>query len=232
MEFSSSYTDTMRRLISNSSLHPQNNWNGCIIGENGCPRILKICIKSGQDNEIPTFAKRFIVGQIRESENKTYVVPLSVEGHRDTIHRSGADTAIKDFSRCNEKLIRVMIKDEVYYGTNGIILDKDFDPLFLSTVILDTDFRYKQYNIYLHPKVFTDDKSSINKNLAKKATAFLLSASPDTQIIIKDVTDFLIFKSVPPSTYDNLNSDINKFLKENIGDVLSQISRDDTIWHY
>lgn len=229
MEFSSSYTDTMRRLISNSSLHPQNNRNSYIIGENGCPRILKICVKSGQDNEIPTFAKRFIIGQNQPS---TYIVPLSVEGHREPIPRSGADAAIKDFSHCNEKLIRVMIKNEMYYGTNGIILDKDFDPLFLSTVILDTEFRYKQYNIYLHPKVFTDDKSFINKNLAKKATAFLLSTSTNIQIIIKDVTDFLIFKSVPPSTYDNLSSDINKFLKENIGDVLSQISRDDTIWHY
>ena len=135
---------------------------------------------------------------------------------------------------------------EVYYGGRGLILDKDFTPLFMSTLIgekhLDSPnlvFTYNKSVIYIHPKVFLSD-DFINKIILRKVIPVYLTKPVHIhvrskfknnlvhhftpQIIVKDVSNW--FKKINPSEVSKCsNENLNQILINNVDDVLNQIFR-------
>ena len=117
-------------------------------------------------------------------------------------------------------------KGEIYYGTTGMILDSNLNPLILSTQVYDREFHYKKSIIHLHPSVFLDDTKSINRLLSKKALCYYLTANvPDHNVVqnyevVIDKSENL-FVPVPPKHPINTKN-IPNFLKKNIGELIEQ----------
>lgn len=172
---------------------------------------------------------------------------LTVEPYAIYNRVTGGESAIKTLSRYGSRgssgrmCAITVTKGEKYYGGNGIILDKDFDPLLLSTVYvryldsgpsIDAD---RGVLVHIHSKVFTEGDRSINKVLQKKGITYYLergSANPNDwrrgipiKVILDDSKDF--FKKVEkpnPATFSTTN--LSKLVKDNIDEVLNQIVSD------
>lgn len=189
--------------------------------------------------EVPTTAYA-AVGTImltmasKEIEDITTIVPLSI-GVNSTAY-AGAETLLRHlcFDRYgNGRLTKVIsTKGEVYYGTRGIILDKDFTPLLFSTTKLNSSsdalwgYEVGEHTIHLHPKVFTDTESTINKSLAKKGIAFYLSSLCEElpyKVVIDDCSKYFI-RSKMPNVETFSDNEINKTLSENLDVLMSQIN--------
>ena len=238
MEFSWNYEDTMRRLVTmpncmslNTHLDARNAHSYSL--------MFKFSF-NGDSGEIPTFAfaeiNRYFL-QPHEEVN-TFVLPLYMSDY----HRSaaGAETIIKYFTRANDGRLNKAItpKGEIYYGNNGMILDKDFNPLLVSTI--DVSFNHEtnrldqnKYIIHLTPRVFTDDDKMLNKSLAKKGIAYYLSHNSSTwgnnglpfKVVIDDCSDYFV-KAHRPDVNNCTDRELNKVLKDNIDEVLGQIVDD------
>jgi hypothetical protein len=171
-----------------------------------------------------------------QEEVATIIMPLCVDNYSKVI--SGAEAMLKYFVRNNRERLNKAVtpKGETYYGNNGIILDKDFNPLFLSTALIHYEEQIPvidSYKIHLHPNVFIDDTKVLNKALAKKGVAFFLTHSRfrwggediKYKVEIDDCSQFIVGTKKP-----NINhcspEDFSEILKENIDEVLKQITDD------
>lgn len=160
-----------------------------------------------------------------------------------------ADSIIKEFftkTNFGNRLQKVVTnKGEIYYGGKGIILNKDFTPLFIATLIGEkevvdgnTVFTYNRGTIHVNPKVFLDISGLISKSILKKVIPLYVSKtirintnsgfrsnlpiSYTPQILIDDVSGWI--KRVKLPTPSNCSNDVlNQFLIDNIDDVLNQI---------
>lgn len=242
MEFSWNYEDTMKRLVSTSNCGTLDT-NCDVRDVHGYSCILKFSFIEGS-GEIPTFSFSEIRRYLLQSheEINTFVLPLYMSNCPRGA--AGAETIIKQFTRIhNGRLVRVTTpKGETYYGNYGIILDEDLNPLLLSTV--DVSFNHKtnrleknKFIIHFTPKVFTDDSKVLNKSLAKKGIAYYLSHACVNwerlphKVVIDDCSDYFI-KVQKPNVNNCTDRELNKVLKDNIGEILGQISNDskDVIW--
>ena len=241
MEFSWNYIDAMRRL-SDSSHYVQDYTNEDAKIDQAYSCMLNFDF-GGEECEVPIFAKAMISDAVNSEEAATnpvsVVIPLF--SSRNGISYSGAEAIIRNVVRASYGRITkaTTSKGEVYYGAGGIILDKDLEPLLLSTMHLKYDHEEHRYRcnstiIHLHPKVFTDEKSTINKSLAKKGLLYYLTHTPSNRgfesevsykVVIDDSSQFLR-KPVKPDLSDVDNTVFTKLLKENIGEVLQQVAYD------
>lgn len=203
---------------------------------------------SKNDIEIPTFIKYDIYRLINrrglpEGENtftgKVYV-PVQY-GHFYTA-KTGDAIINTLFNTDSNTFNRVSTTKGVYYGNSGIILDSNFNVIFLVTLNCHkegTNILYTGANIYIHPKVFLEEKEVLHSCILKKLIPFylsykvgksLLGFSRDhpqhnltPQIIIKDVTsDFINIASVP-DPQSTSNESINQFLIDHQEDIIDQI---------
>lgn len=237
MELSWSYQDTMRRIVSSSSFRSQDSTVGNYfpvalsfeLNKNGCD--IPIYCASRIDN---------ILNRI-SGDNCDIVLPLCIDPYRRSC--SGAETIIKHFVRFyagNARLAKAVTpKGEVYYGAGGIILDKDFNPLMVATTRFDglgpeifvgsgPVRKYNGITVHLHPNVFLDDTSVLNKSLAKKGMQFFLSCDINgwdnrgtVKVVIDDCSQF-IKKVNKPNVADLTPESFNQVLKDNINEVLGQ----------
>lgn len=134
-------------------------------------------------------------------------------------------------------------KGEVYYGGKGIILDSDYTPLLLCTLLA------RRYNIgeeihisycrpvcHVNPKVFIDTDEMINKGIIKKLIPFYTTNAmffstygyrfscnnPDSRkvkVIVDEFDNFFI-EPVKPSPSLCTNDTLNNCLVNNIDDIL------------
>lgn len=238
MEFSWNYSDTMRRLVRQDGFR-------CLTGslgiEKNYPIILTFDLDPNGVSEVPTFCWRAASSTILKlTEPVTIVLPLTLDTYQRTI--AGAEPMLKHFSRhpnYNGRICRVdTTKGETYYGEAGLIFDKDFNPLLLSTAEArknpDTGYiDIGKTSVYLSPKVFLDDQAILNKSLAKKGIAYYLSHNVGVQgfnearanVIINDMSKF--FRKVArPDINASSTDDFNKVLKDNIDEVLKQFYND------
>ena len=122
------------------------------------------------------------------------------------------------------------------------ILDSNFNIIFLATLNYHkegTNILYTGVNIYIHPKVFLEEKEVLHSCIIKKLIPFYLGLTVDKnllglnrdhpqydltpQIIIKDVTpDFINIASVP-DPQSTSNESINQFLIDHQEDIIDQI---------
>ena len=101
------------------------------------------------------------------------VMALTIEPYGVYNRITGGESAIKALSRygsrgSNGRICAITTsKGEKYFGGNGLILDKDLDPLLLSTVhvgyseqgpFIDME---RGALVHIHPKVFTEGDRSI-----------------------------------------------------------------------
>jgi len=205
-----------------------------------CPVFLTFDVNPNGVSEVPTFCEPIAEATIlKMPEPGIIVTPLPVDANVRNI--TGAETILKHFSRNNLWSGRIgkvtTPKNEVYYGGPGIVLDKDFSPLMLSTTKVtkerETVLR-GQITIHMSPKVFTDDVSIVNRSLARKGVAYYLSnglsryALDDVEgrakVVIDDMSNF--FKKVAKPDVNASPDTYQTILKENLDEVLKQFYND------
>lgn len=243
MELSWSYTDTIYRMVSTSAYRSLQ-----VVQGNYSPISLTFDVnlhRSGCD--IPVFCINKALDWFVSNDQKNFkaVIPLGVDYHGRQC--AGAETMLKYFTRFynyNCRLGKVSTpKGEVYYGANGIILDKDFNPLMVTTVRVEPEtgegshvnYYYRGITVHLSPKVFTDDVSVLNKHLAKKGMFCFLSHNftslgntGPVKVEIEDCSKFFQ-KAVKPDVQKDTEEDIQKILQDNIDEVLGQFTLDYSI---
>lgn len=229
MEFSWQYSATMRNLATSGNIVPA---DGTIHTDKEYP-IMLVFEWDANRKEVPVIAT---TQMSMLNEPTTVVIPLYTV--KDRTQCAGAETMLKRFARTgrNVRLLQETTpKGEVYYGNFGMILDKDFNPLFYTTVELTRDSNSGQstrgpYTVHFHPKVFLED-GIINKSLLKKGIAYYLQASGDGawhekyKVTIDDGSDYFK-KAVKPNISEFSTSAVTELLKKNIGELLSQITYD------
>lgn len=216
-------------------------------------RMLVVDVLS-DEVEVPMVAKAVIENVISDNLIHSYntqkvVIPLYVNSRNQS--RRTADSIVNEFfsrTQFSNRLQRVTTnKGEIYYGNRGIILDKDFKPLILCSIVCkkveERGMVYMDYYkpiIRISPEVFLGDTGLINKSILKKIIPFYLthdvgrvytydgkfrSKIPENtkpQILIEDISRFIETPAIPnPNTCSN--EALNKLLLDNIDDVLMQI---------
>ena len=132
-------------------------------------------------------------------------------------------------------VMKSVIRDNIYYITKGIILDKDFNILLIGTITYDkntnNNFKVSKSNLYVSPKVFINIDKPIEKHIVNKLLPTYYSNGPFPYIVarngiensrdvpinveIKDL-DYLIISPSAPSFDEDINTNINKFLLTNL----------------
>lgn len=203
---------------------------------------------SKNDIEIPAFIKydiyRLINGiGLPEGENVfTGKIYIPVQYGYSYIVKTGDAIINTLFNMGSDTFTKVNTTKGIYYGSYGIILDSNFNVLFLVTLNCHkegTDILYTGANIYIHPKVFLEEKEILHSCILKKIIPFYLELKVSKsllgfsrehpqhdltpQIIIKDVTsDFINIANVPDSQSTS-NESINQFLIDHQEDIIDQL---------
>lgn len=203
---------------------------------------------SKNDIEIPAFIKydiyRLINGrELSEGENTfTGKIYTPIQCGYSYAAKTGDAIINTLFNVGSDTFTKVNTTKGIYYGHYGIILDSNFNIIFLVTLNCHkegTNILYTGANIYIHPKVFLEEKEVLHSCILKKLIPFyleltvsksLLGFSRDhpqynltPQIIIKDITsDFINTASVPDSQSTS-NENINQFLIDHQEDIIDQI---------
>lgn len=165
--------------------------------------------------EVPSY-------NITVSNRYSYLFPLDYI----PIVRKTFGIMIKDLSmyRGVGELNQTKDKDgNIYYGCKGLILDRDFNPLVLTTITYkgEGEELVKTFTIRISPKVFLRD-SIMEKGIQKYLLEFCSSnqfisylreyVQPNI-IINNDIDKFIQHPPIPNSI--NTNTDIQEFLINN-----------------
>lgn len=203
---------------------------------------------SKNDIEIPAFIKydiyRLIKGiGLSEGENIfTGKIYIPVQCGYSYTAKTGDAIINTLFNVGSDTFTKVNTTKGIYYGHSGIILDSNFNIIFLVTLNCHkegTNILYTGANIYIHPKVFLEEKEVLHSCILKKLIPFylgltvsksLLGFSRDhpqynliPQIIIKDVTSAFINTASVPDSQSTSNEIINQFLIDHQEDIIDQI---------
>lgn len=240
MEFNATYRNTMDTFAIGGNLSSLSYFNSSARDVDAYKGIIKATV-TPNECIIPSVLA-YVSGVVSlnpNAEPKDIAVPLYRLPNIRTC--SGADTLFKYICRwCNARLTSFRVKDEIYYGCRGILLDKNFNPLVLSTVHLKLDepnvsmpsMSTVEYIIHVHPSVFTEE-TTVNKAITRKGIPYYLanplnswgSSSIPFRVVIDDSSEFYVKPSKPD--FRNFSSDqINNFLKEHIDEVLQQVADD------
>lgn len=239
MELSWRYKENMARMITADGFRLLYSQYG-----NYFPAALVVDVaKDGFD--APTFCAancRSWYGRIGYEDFEA-VLPLCID--QSFKQCSGGDAILNYFSRGGgyntDRLATAKTpKGEFYYGNRGIILDKDYNPLLLSTVRMNFGEGgypvFGNITVHLSPKVFTDDEAILNKALAKKGMQYFLTTQPyfygesrKVEVKIEDMSKF-VRKVKTPDLESFSEEEIQKLLQDNIDEVLWQFSYDKAVY--
>lgn len=133
-------------------------------------------------------------------------------------------------------------KGGVYWGAPGLMLDENFNPLYIyvlrgSKSITDTYYVYNKGVLYVSPNVVLREDDIMYKAIKKKVIPIILgnegslvpyetragkaSADFTTEVVIADLNRF-IHRVLEPEDED-LNISLNALLNENIDNVLGNL---------
>lgn len=144
---------------------------------NAFPMFFKVGA-CGDRIELPVFGKNAVQAKILvslQTGHRGDVVMPFVRYDGDSVMFRSADTLIRYLieTPSNQKNMYHSAKtnkDEVYYGANGLLFDKDMNLLFMSLIECDIEgviLRYKKVKVFIHPMVFYSEgiveKCLINK---------------------------------------------------------------------
>ena len=205
---------------------------------------LFLSIKSDKDEiEVPAFLSNTILKNIEISDNSfidDIIIPLGISGY---IHRYKTVDAIlcnilQPISTTDEEL-RIINGAELgtFYGSSGLIMNKDKEVLLMSVLICGIEngkVVIKRLKLYVNPKVSIEDKTSIEKNIYTKVIPYCLTNTfdnycsnypffnKDIEVVFKDVTKtFFITPNKPINTeYDD---DIDNMLSSSVDSIVKSI---------
>lgn len=203
---------------------------------------------SKNDIEIPAFIKydiyRLINGrELSEGENTfTGKIYTPIQCGYSYTAKTGDAIINTLFNIGSDTFTKVNTTKGIYYGHSGIILDSNFNIIFLVTLNCHkegTNILYTGANIYIHPKVFLEEKEVLHSCILKKLIPFYLELTVSKsilgfsrdhpqynltpQIIIKDVTSAFINTASVPDSQSTSNEIINQFLIDHQEDIIDQI---------
>ena len=171
-------------------------------------------IDNGNIKEVPSY-------NIIVSNRYSYLFPLDYI----PVVRKTFGIMIKDLSmyRGAGELNKIKDKDgNIYYGCKGLILDRDFNPLVLTTITYKGEEELvKTFTVRISPRVFLRD-SIMEKGIQKYLLEFCSSNQfisylgervQPTIIINNDIDKFIQHPTIPNSI--NTNNDIQEFLINN-----------------
>lgn len=181
------FSDNFIRLMSDNLRSKQtfrvNNSNVDLNGQTLISKIIEIPLTESII-EVPWFAKDYITLLINNLNDDTTsaIIPLQTVERTYGARPASADTITKYFIRNTNfgEIIKVVTtKEEIYYGTNGLIFDKNFSFIFAGTVNIEkcesNKYRYSALNLHINPKVFIEQDNVIHKSLIKKVIPYFLS---------------------------------------------------------
>lgn len=257
MEYSFRFANTLTRVFlncDNTSVSDVLSSETTLDKHNAFNRLFVIDVSSNEI-EVPVFARLAVEYVVEDKLKFPYishaskiVIPMYV--NTDNITARTADNIINIFfsrTNFNKRLQKITTsKGEVYYGGKGIILDKDFNILFLCTIVCrKMEYRGRQVMsyykpvIHIGPQVFLKGDSLINKTILKKIIPFYMSYNINSvgthgyfkddipkgtkpQILIDDVSKF-IENPIKPTPQKCSDEVLNQLLMDNVDDVLNQL---------
>lgn len=147
------------------------------------------------------------------------------------------------------RLVRIKTyQGEVYYGGQGIILDKNKNPILFATIEADIEDGYIKENnvkIYISPSVFSSD-NMLEKSIRRQVIPYYLEegvyigtynrlvlhqfklkrySKTIPEIVIKDISNKFFIAPYEPKDSEMETSTVNKFLSDHanlIGDIILQ----------
>lgn len=160
------------------------------LGRNNLFRIFLRVDLSGTEIEFPTItgkdSRDTITFNIR-NENKIDDIAIPLFETQSHYERRTANSIFRLFQsmRDSDRLLKVITnKGEVYYGNKGLILDKDFNILFLTTIqgsIHENRLVYTKARVYIHPKVFGSE-GLLEKGLIKTVIPAFTTTGVETSM--------------------------------------------------
>lgn len=257
MEYSWRYANTLTRVFlgyDDTAVSDVSNTETTLDNHNAFNRLFVIDVSSNEI-EVPVFARSAVESVVRSnlefpsiSHIGKVVIPMYVNTYNMAART--ADSIMNIFfsrTNFNQRLQKITTnKGEVYYGGKGIILDKDFNILFLCTIVCRRmEHRGRQVMsyykpvIHVSPQVFLRGDGLIDKSILKKVIPFYVSHNIDSvnthayfrsdipegtkpQILIDDVSKFIEnpAKPTPQKCSDDV---LNQILADNADDVLNQL---------
>lgn len=201
--------------------------------------------------EIPVFSISRTLDIIRKLDSDQVKTPGFNGKIIIPIHRYDLGTStVRTFTQFMAQSIdyyhflkRVEISNgSIYYSGRGIILDKDFNPLLLCTIVLSTDTIgnpgkavIKKIICHVSPRVFQNSKTVINRGIIQKLIPACLTEDFTTlrsnytpeftghaRVIIDNFDYFFVSPRVPiPSP--NIQESLNDCLVNNIPEILNTV---------
>jgi hypothetical protein len=195
------------------------------------PAFLNIDI-SGDEFEIPYFLKDVMI-EAKASNCDSIIYNLihgfTEEGRRSVTKRT-INTILKSFSKAGEgtRIVKVVTtKGLVYYGCRGLILDENYNPLFIATIKAkkeDGKFKFSNPSCKISYRVFENSDNIVEKTIIKQAlpiygehpvdyaidNSYYNSGNSPVKISI-EYLDHLVIKPSQPTIkdVDNVNSVLN-----------------------
>lgn len=180
--------------------------------------------------DVPSILHSYIYS-IDSNRTDTLVLPIYEDNN---IYVSSFSTLLKKvyFREYNlGTLFKAVVKEDTFYATRGMILDRDYNPLMICTVrFTKEDFGLTDAKpvIYISPKVYNTTnivtKAIISKVIPHYATSFRdYHFDEKPEIIISDAIDNFIAKPDNPDISGDIDKDLNDILKENIENIVERI---------
>ena len=201
--FSRSYTNALELLF-------YSRYTNTIVVSDTMPEQIAHLQFSAQDSEIPCL----YTGILKLDEEIIHVAPLYLHSREYNCRTSEA--LIKKFFTSGNQcgyLFKGILGSRVYYGNKGILLDKDYNVLFLATSEPRTYTIAHFKNIYISPRVFTNLSDPINKHIVQKIIPFFCLNDSDVNIHIKDM-NHLLKKPVFPKSVEEIQEEIINYTQE------------------
>lgn len=192
--------------------------------------FLEVNIDDVYNYEVPVICRGAIMKQFTRTsydnitpKSSKFIFPLFIHG---TYNYGTVATAIMNAFELNNdiRMCKLIVKDRVYYGGNGIILDSNKNLLLLVTSIHSVLSSPKFFHCYVSPEVFKND-DIMNKAIIKRVIPALMTSDKFNygydenkhkvvDVIVKDFVgdNKWMYNTLPPKDL-GFNSDLKDSLK-------------------
>lgn len=161
------------------------------LDNNAFPAFIEVDLR-GDEIEVPFFLIRHVIRAKSQGYDKlafNLVNGCDPEGRR-TFHHKTISTILGKFASATRSPMRiahvVTSKGIHYYGNQGIILDHEYDPLFVATVRMklaaDGGLRLSHPMCKLSYKVFENSQEIVEKTIIKQAIPFFATRQVEIEL--------------------------------------------------
>lgn len=155
-------------------------------------------------------------------------IPLRIYDNHYVVSRRSADVV---FREGNGSIVKIKLKDKVYYIGRGVLFNSVLEPLLLlvgtSHKTDNSSLRLEDLKIYCNPQVFADMQDTMNKYIITHILSGLLKekfiyyyayhsdmAGHKYEICVSN--DIFKFFEIPKLSEGDLNQTCNRILRSNI----------------